>query len=625
MKTNHSFFRTLLILFLANLFPVNSFAFDVGGNITTDTTWTVENSPYTVTSNIQIYPDIKLTIEPGVTVQFSKGTSITVGGELIAIGTASDNIIFTSNEGSPTSGDWGPIQFIDGSIGSTISEEGEYISGSVFSHCKIEYGKGILSAFSLFATHNTILNNNSSGLAVGGTSVVTNNTIKYNRQGITITGTYGNTTVNINVTDNIIEQNGGIYGGGGIGFGTAVTGTVNVLNNLIKNNSASNGGGICLLGGPEGNPVNMTIKGNIIDGNIASSDGGGIHSGYGSTILVEDNDISNNSATSQGGGLRISGGTTVRYNRINSNTAGDAGGGVWIFGGSLNSNSIYGNNCNLGSAIYIYDGEVQGNNITNNTGTYTIAKTFSNDISIPGNYWGTVDTTIIDSLIYDFYDVITLGKILYTPISQQPFDFSGGNISGTVSDQDSGLPISGATISCSTGTALTNDVGYYTINNLSPGSYDITATATNYDSTIIKDVSVNFGTTQSINITLTLSNIPPAADAGPDKIVFNTVTLDGSSSSDQDGNIVSWEWSLTHKTNPANNRSANGEIVSIDSLPSGFYDVVLVVTDQDGDSSSDTAVIAATGTTPGDINYDGKIGLEEAINALKVSSGINPQ
>jgi len=40
----------------------------VGGIITSDTTWTDTNSPYTLTGSVTVNPGVTLTIEPGVTV-----------------------------------------------------------------------------------------------------------------------------------------------------------------------------------------------------------------------------------------------------------------------------------------------------------------------------------------------------------------------------------------------------------------------------------------------------------------------------------------------------------------------------------------------------------------------------
>ena len=71
----------------------------VGGTITSDTTWTTANSPYIVTSTIQIPENVTLTIEPGITViaQPSIGTIFLINGFIQAHGNATDRIVFDGN------------------------------------------------------------------------------------------------------------------------------------------------------------------------------------------------------------------------------------------------------------------------------------------------------------------------------------------------------------------------------------------------------------------------------------------------------------------------------------------------------------------------------------------------
>jgi hypothetical protein len=90
----------------------------------------------------------------------------------------------------------------------------------------------------------------------------------------------------------------------------------------------------------------------------------------------------------------------------------------------------------------------------------------------------------------------------------------------------------------------------------------------------------------------------PTADAGPDRIVQNTVTLDGSLSSDPDGSIESYEWNLEHRENPAYDRSASGMTATVSALEPGFYDVILTVTDNAGLVGIDTMLLAVSGPTP---------------------------
>ena len=71
----------------------------VGGTITTDTTWTAANSPYIITSTILIPENVILTIEPGVTVtaQPSIGKMFLINGVIQAHGNATDRIVFDGN------------------------------------------------------------------------------------------------------------------------------------------------------------------------------------------------------------------------------------------------------------------------------------------------------------------------------------------------------------------------------------------------------------------------------------------------------------------------------------------------------------------------------------------------
>ena len=81
-----------LLIYLCALFvimfslPAVSFAETyVSGNITADTTWTLEGSPYMVTGDVTVRysgynsSTATLTIEPGVEVRFEPGTGLYIG------------------------------------------------------------------------------------------------------------------------------------------------------------------------------------------------------------------------------------------------------------------------------------------------------------------------------------------------------------------------------------------------------------------------------------------------------------------------------------------------------------------------------------------------------------------
>ena len=92
----------------------------VSGGIFTDTIWSASQSPYIVTATVVVFPDNKLTIEPGVEVRFAGSTDLIIRGRLVARGTASNRIVFTSNSSNPSEGSWGGID-IDDSLGGNIS------------------------------------------------------------------------------------------------------------------------------------------------------------------------------------------------------------------------------------------------------------------------------------------------------------------------------------------------------------------------------------------------------------------------------------------------------------------------------------------------------------------------
>ncbi len=78
----------------------------ISGDITSDTTWFLAGSPYTVTSDISVAASATLTIEPGVVVLFDQYRGLGVEGKLLAEGTAAQPITFTGNFTTPASGWW---------------------------------------------------------------------------------------------------------------------------------------------------------------------------------------------------------------------------------------------------------------------------------------------------------------------------------------------------------------------------------------------------------------------------------------------------------------------------------------------------------------------------------------
>jgi hypothetical protein len=88
---------SLLVLICANIYAQTN----VSGGIFSNSTWTLANSPYIMTGPVVVFPNVTLTIEPGVVIkikELSTNTSeqvyLELRGKLIAKGTSSNPISF---------------------------------------------------------------------------------------------------------------------------------------------------------------------------------------------------------------------------------------------------------------------------------------------------------------------------------------------------------------------------------------------------------------------------------------------------------------------------------------------------------------------------------------------------
>jgi uncharacterized repeat protein (TIGR01451 family)/CSLREA domain-containing protein len=109
------------------------------------------------------------------------------------------------------------------------------------------------------------------------------------------------------------------------------------------------------------------------------------------------------------------------------------------------------------------------------------------------------------------------------------------------------------------------------------GPYTVSLTVTDDDGATDSDTS---------SLTVIQPNVPPTAEAaGPYAgEVGQTITLDGSGSSDSDGTITTYAWSIN-----GNNYNGVSPSVDLSGYASGTYTVSLTVTDDDSASDSDTS------------------------------------
>jgi hypothetical protein len=96
-------------------------------------------------------------------------------------------------------------------------------------------------------------------------------------------------------------------------------------------------------------------------------------------------------------------------------------------------------------------------------------------------------------------------------INFNPGGPSQGAIGGTVTDS-SGAPVNGASVvtSPASSTGTTNASGQYTIANVGPGSYTVTASAAKFLPQTTSSVAVTAGSTATANVTLTPAPLPAA-------------------------------------------------------------------------------------------------------------------
>jgi hypothetical protein len=116
-------FALFLILFFVT-FSCHSFAeTDINADeISQDTEWTADASPYVILQSPTIDAGATLTIDPGVVVKFDYNQSLNIAGNLVARGTADQKIYFTSLYDDSLGGDTTPQPTISDSDDNSSSQ-----------------------------------------------------------------------------------------------------------------------------------------------------------------------------------------------------------------------------------------------------------------------------------------------------------------------------------------------------------------------------------------------------------------------------------------------------------------------------------------------------------------------
>jgi len=249
----YSYLVAIITLFFINI----SAQTQIGeGNVSG--TWTKASSPYLVNGNIKIDTTETLTIEPGVEIIVSDNSAFHVFGQILAVGTESDSIIFTAADKNIG---WDGLRFFD--TDSTLLDSSR-ISYASFSYGKASTGTdkeragGVMSieASSKLVISNSSFYNNTSygGETYGGgaiyiekcSPIITNSIFKNNKSknfdGGAILLFYSSTKISYSkFNNNIANENGGAI--------MSLHSAPQILNSeFIENTAGGYGGAICMDG-----------------------------------------------------------------------------------------------------------------------------------------------------------------------------------------------------------------------------------------------------------------------------------------------------------------------------------------------------------------------------------------
>jgi hypothetical protein len=418
--------KSLLVAFLTALmvcgfalagtlrFGMVQAATDVIGIITSDTTWTKANSPYSLTGPTAVGEGVTLTVEAGVIVNLNE-YYIQVNGTLIVRGTDNDKIYF--NDGS----------IIFTSVSTSWNEQTN--SGSIIENVVLS------DSISISGVSVKLSKSSFNGIEINGGS----STISYNTIG----------SININDGSPLISNND--VTGDFIMRGGSPTVTANTINGrpwvrsgtaVISDNKILDGIHADSSGGP------VTISNNEISSknNYRIIFVSGIHANISNNKIIGNN---NNPTGISISGVRSSASITqnqiygcqtgidvdqcdvqISRNVIFNNNIGInilfrapiAGAGPpWSNNptADIQDNTIAKNSIGIQYAPYVSTSIITNNNIYDNS-QYNFKLQYPNDISISNNWWGTTDTQAISQKIYDNKNDFNLGTVTFEPFLTVP-------------------------------------------------------------------------------------------------------------------------------------------------------------------------------------------------------------
>ncbi|MBK3515741.1 sugar-binding protein [Carboxylicivirga marina] len=386
----------------------------ITGDITEDTEWCTDT--IRIGASITITNDATLTICPGTTVEFMDYFDITVKGQIIALGTVTDSIVFTSKGKR-----WAGLQ---------IDTEAQFDSVNI---SKFEYARFDHTDAYPFLLKDSYHFRRGGAIFIDEFGTVElNNCVFYDNNAEDIAGAVYNEGVVIindclftNNTTTKVEPDDH-YGGGALANRQA--GYMKVANSSIENNTTVNEGGAILI---EYEDTYTLIQNSYITNNTAGTDGGAILVRKAKAVEIVGCLIADNQALDDDGGALHSR-TNSKVKLINTtivnNQAADDGGAIYIYDSTVDLQSNLFSNNNAGGDdpfIKADDKEIKskGYNLVDNTANFDFPDK-------NGDIIGTSDNPINPQLDVDYSPLsnsiaINNGKADTTGINLLPVDIKG--------------------------------------------------------------------------------------------------------------------------------------------------------------------------------------------------------
>ena len=539
----------------------------------------------------------------GLTIQNGSSLKVSNGGGLY-VKTAAEltlsKSIFIGN--SATSGDGGGVYV-------SVHGSGTFTDNTFTGNSAALLGGGVRVHGSGTFTDNTFTENSagSGGGGVGGSGTFTDNTFTGNSADNDGGGVYGGGTF----TNNTFTENSAGSGGGGV----RVYGSGTFTNNTFTENSAGSGGGVY----GEGTFTNNTFTEN----SATSRDGGGV---YSPSSTFTDNTFTGNTASGRGGGVYVSSSSsTFTDNTFTENSAQNGGGGVYSSSSStFTDNTFTGNTASGdGGGVYVSsssstftDNTFTENSAQNGGGVYGGGSSSLINCTITGNTASSQGGGIAFTLAKHEYAAKIYNNIIWNNTAPEAADVY---IDNTGDDPFFPAPVelfNNDFDQSSSGTVIVKPfaIDSSNLNNVAP-----LFTGTNNFHLSASSPCVNTGDNAAPSIPTTdkdgnprisggtvdmgayeYNPSAPVANAGSDQTVNvgDTVTLDGSSSSDPGNQSLTYLWTQTGGSLVTlSDATAVQPTFTAPAVPGGLI-FQLAVTNTDGLKNTDNVGVDITAVIP---------------------------